>query len=193
MSRLRALQLLDMKRILPKPIQQSEYKEPERRKSNRTPAKRRREEPHKSESLDLESTTCANDFLLNFRKAIVMALEDRTTFGKDCSLWEAILLEWACWTGEMCNHQALAAHKDGNRSHPMETLTLFGRKRVEDPTDDACRIVREYKDGMLALPYQHAVLYLEAAVDVWHVGLKNTIHVPDRTRDTDNWTKVHGP
>ena len=109
-----------------------------------------------------------------------------TKFGSDRTLWKAILLEWACCTGEMCNHEALAAHKDGNRSHPVETLTLFGRKKVEDPMDDGCHIVREYKDGVLALPYQHAVLYFKAAADVWQVGLKKTVRVPERTRDQEN-------
>ena len=43
---------------------------------------------------------------------------------------QAKLLSWACSTGEMRNHQAVKAHYDGNKSHSVETYTLFGRLSV---------------------------------------------------------------
>ena len=42
---------------------------------------------------------------------------------------ESKLLSWACSTGEMCNHQAVKTHFDGN-SHRVETMSLFGRLPV---------------------------------------------------------------
>lgn len=39
------------------------------------------------------------------------------TLDPSINLWEMILLEYACETGEIHNHQALAAHCDGNISH----------------------------------------------------------------------------
>ena len=40
---------------------------------------------------------------------------------------ECVLLEYACNTGEMRNHQPLFAHTDGNPSHPLESLMIFGK------------------------------------------------------------------
>ena len=43
---------------------------------------------------------------------------------------ESKILSWACSTGEMRNHMSVRAHCNGNKCHPVETMTLFGRVAV---------------------------------------------------------------
>ena len=43
---------------------------------------------------------------------------------------ESKLLSWACSTGEMRNHESVKTHFDGNKSHPVETMSLFGRVSI---------------------------------------------------------------
>ncbi|KAL3936038.1 MAG: hypothetical protein SGARI_002726 [Bacillariaceae sp.] len=44
----------------------------------------------------------------------------------DCTMFEAILLEWACMTGEMWNLQDLRCHLDRNNAHVLETMLTMG-------------------------------------------------------------------
>ena len=43
------------------------------------------------------------------------------------SIFDALLITWACNTGAMNNYCAIAAHTDGNKSHEVETLSMFTR------------------------------------------------------------------
>ena len=108
------------------------------------------------------------------------------------STWEALLLEWASGTGEMKNYEALGAHVDKNKAHPLESYTVFGRvgnssKRTTEET------IRNMRPGLLALPHQGIYLKTQCGVDVWHLQLRHTVHIADDSRDQDNWSWVHGP
>ena len=48
-------------------------------------------------------------------------------------------------------------------------------------------------NGMLSLPQLGIALAMVPGRDVLHLQLGETIHVPDSTRDTKNWSWVHGP
>ena len=63
---------------------------------------------------------------------------------------ESKLLSWACSTGEMRNHMTVCAHYDGNKSHPVESINLFGRvaTNVEQTLDS----IRRLEAGYLILP-----------------------------------------
>ena len=107
--------------------------------------------------------------------------------------FEMVLLEWCCSTGEMRNHQALSVHTDANRSHPLETMQVFGRL---DPTKShlgKTRQVQEFHDAMLCVLWQMIGLQIRCGRDVWHLSFRNTHHLPDRTRDRFNFSWVHGP
>ena len=43
------------------------------------------------------------------------------------SLWDIFLLEYACRTGEMQNHEPMATHVDGNTSHFLESYFAIGK------------------------------------------------------------------
>jgi hypothetical protein len=106
--------------------------------------------------------------------------------------YEIVLLEYACGTGEMRNHQALAAHVDKNRSHPVESMVLFGKVPREERKSD-CEIVDDMQDGILYLPHEHLALKMRCGFDILHCSFKSTYHVADSTRGLSNWSYVHGP
>ena len=108
------------------------------------------------------------------------------------TLFDMVLLNWSCCTGEMRNHMAIAAHEDGNKSHYMETEMVFPKIPCNDMRTSSS-IVRESKPGLLAFPFQGFAIELRCGKDVAHMQLKNTMHLPDNTRDMSNWSWVHGP
>ena len=94
---------------------------------------------------------------------------------------EIILLEWMLDTGEMRNHEATACHRDGNSSHPHEILSVFQRT-------NCCR-----RDGLIYFPICNFCIRVGCNRDTMVCSLKKTLHVADMTRNTHNWSKVHGP
>ena len=105
---------------------------------------------------------------------------------------ESKLLSWACTTGEMRNHQAVKSHYDGNKSHPVETMSLFGRLPV-NMTTLTKEYVKNMEDGYLLLPVEGITLRLKCGYDLIHCSLKGTLHLADNSRNTCNWSRVHGP
>jgi hypothetical protein len=110
------------------------------------------------------------------------------------SVFDMLLLEYACGTGEMRNHQALATHPDENKSHHQETMNLIGRVEESDTRthDEIAKKMREERAGSLVLPHKGMCAHLEPGCPV-HLQLASTMHAPDRSRDSLNWTRVHGP
>ena len=112
-------------------------------------------------------------------------------FNRGHSFFHAVLLSWASTTGEMRNHQAIAAHKDGNKSHPIETYSIFGRVH---PSVDYHKTIEELiKPAYLATPIHGKVAKIVCGEHVVNCSLKETYHVPDYGRNIYNWSKVHGP
>jgi hypothetical protein len=149
--------------------------------------------PTPSAQQEDEEVTGHQDFLVNFRKALDAAFAgfndtSGTYHFNDCSLWEAILLEWACSTVETRNYEALAAHTDGNVGHPMETLAIHSMV-VNTANPDYPGMVGEMTNGMLFLPYHHAAIEMECGQDVLHCRLQRTVHVPDASRGVANFTR----
>ena len=133
--------------------------------------------------------TSAFSFLCDNEKRIKM---EKSFIQTGSSRLEAKLLAWACSTGEMRNHQAVHAHYDGNSSHPVETYTLFGRLSV-NLRNMSIRILHELEEGYLILPLDGITLKIKCGFDIMHCSLKHTLHLADNTRNSCNWSKVHGP
>lgn len=106
--------------------------------------------------------------------------------------FECVLLEYACGTGEMRNHQALFAHTDTNRSHPVESMMVFG-KVPEGDKRESTTIVDHMTNGMLIQPYERIVWDLRCGRDVLHCRFSATYHLSDLSRGSSNWSYVHGP
>ena len=87
---------------------------------------------------------------------------------------ESKLLSWACTTGEMRNHQAVKAHFDGNKSHPVETMSLFGRTPVNSK-QLAVDHVKSMECGYLLLPLEGVTIKIQCGYDLLHCSLKSTI------------------
>ena len=109
------------------------------------------------------------------------------------SLFDCLLLEWCCSTGEMRNHEALSVHKDANKSHSVETMMAFGRIDPKKSHFGKSLQVRFFRDAVLCALWQMVALRIKCGRDIWHVSLSNTYHLPDRSRDKHNVTWVHGP
>lgn len=91
------------------------------------------------------------------------------------------LIMWMCTSGEMRNHEAVACHVDGNNRHTYEIYSLFHRFGMER------------KDGFLYLPLHNVVLRIECDNHIMVCNFKSTPHVADESRNTNNFSKVHGP
>jgi hypothetical protein len=112
---------------------------------------------------------------------------DPTLTDLDC-----ILLQYACRVGEMRNHIALAAHKDGNRCHAVKTMMLFG-KIPGNAKGGVTKLAESLESGRLYLPFEMMALELRCGIDVLHCSFVNTYHVPDAMRGMNNFSFVHGP
>jgi hypothetical protein len=87
----------------------------------------------------------ANELFGSFANAVRRVQKDPMAWmSADACLtdFECVLLKYACGTGEMRNHQALHAHTDRNRSHPVESMMFFG-KVPEDNKQQSTTIVQE--------------------------------------------------
>ena len=107
--------------------------------------------------------------------------------------FECVLLEWCCWTGEMRNHQALVAHMDANKSHPLETMQVYGRLDPSLAHLGKTKQVTFFRDAVLCVLWQMIGLRTRCGRDVWHLSFGGTHHLPDRSRDHSNFSWVHGP
>jgi hypothetical protein len=109
------------------------------------------------------------------------------------SFFDVVLLEYACGTGEMRNHQALSTHIDSNKSHPLESYTLWGKVPMINYGDCTSRLVGGMVPGKLSLPNIGVALVSRCGRDAWHLVLNDTMHAADPSRDQYNWSWVHGP
>jgi hypothetical protein len=137
----------------------------------------------------------ANELFGSFANAVRRVQKDPMAWmSADACLtdFECVLLEYACGTGEMRNHQALHAHTDTNRSHPVESMMLFG-KVPQDNKQQSTTIVQEMTNGRLIQPYERLVWELKCGYDVLHSRFSVTYHLSDSTRGVRNWSYVHGP
>ena len=110
---------------------------------------------------------------------------------KGHSRFESMLLVWSASTGEMRNHQSLAAHVDGNKSHCMETLSLFPRWKINSDSENDSEI--DLIDGSVLFPLDGTIINYLCGKQLLHCSLSNTLHLSDSTRDKFNWSRVHGP
>ena len=110
---------------------------------------------------------------------------------KGHSKFEAMLLVWSSSTGEMRNHQSLAAHVDGNKSHCIETLSLFSRLKKDYKIEEDEEI--DLVDACLLFPLDGAIVKYLCGKQLLHCSLSNTLHLSDSTRNKLKWPCVHGP
>ncbi|KAL3902969.1 MAG: hypothetical protein SGILL_010627 [Bacillariaceae sp.] len=117
-----------------------------------------------------------------------------STYHPECTVFEAILLEWKCQSGETSNYQDLLAHTDGNKAHKVESMVPMGRTEEEDYSKEAGEVVESWQPtpAVLALVPLQCALSLRPGKDIVHIQLADTLHVPDKSRSTSNYTIVWG-
>jgi hypothetical protein len=139
----------------------------------------------------------AKELFRSFAAAVKRVQQDKTDSewkSADACLtdFDCVLLEYACGTGEMRNHQALHAHTDSNKSHPVESMMLFGKVTGQD-NRQSTTIVNDMTNGRLIQPYERLVWELKCGYDVLHSRFSVTYHLSDHSRGISNWSYVHGP
>ena len=107
------------------------------------------------------------------------------------SKYESMLLVWSSTTGEMRNHQSLAAHVDGNKSHCMESLSLFPRLTKQLRKEQEVEF--DMVDGFVLCPLDGTIIKYLCGKQLLHCSLSNTLHLSDSSRNRLNWSRVHGP
>jgi hypothetical protein len=145
--------------------------------------------------LVMKNMGSANELFKSFGTAVDRIKNGGKKWKSEDSLltdFECVLLEYACGTGEMRNHQALHAHTDRNRSHPVESMMIFGKVAEED-TRQSTTIVKEMTSGRLIQPYERLVWDIKCGYDVLHSRFSVTYHLSDQSRGVSNWSYVHGP
>ena len=91
----------------------------------------------------------------------------------------------------MHNHEALCAHKDSNKSHPVETITIY--PRLPDFNDILRDRSYNLVPGYLTFPLYGFNLEVKCGSEALHCSLRDTVHIPDHSRSISNWSKVQGP
>ena len=97
---------------------------------------------------------------------------------------EDALVRWMTSTGEMRNHQQLPCHTDSNKSnkeHPIELYSIHNR------------VDSQQGHGFLYFPLQNFCLRVASDKNVVVCNLSHSPHAPDKSRNTDTWSRVHGP
>ena len=131
------------------------------------------------------------DHISKMRKVLDEDKKKIDEFHKDHSHFDAFLLAWGVSSGAMHNHEALCAHTDANKSHPVETLTLYPKMPDSDAVYRTSR--SDLTSGYLSFPLYGFNIELECGFSVIHSSLQKTVHLPDHSRSMSNWSKVHGP
>ena len=60
-------------------------------------------------------------------------------------------------------------------------------------TDAASNSVTRMVPGKLILLFEGVGIQMACGHDIIHCNLRRTLHLADETRDSVNWTRVHGP
>jgi len=93
---------------------------------------------------------------------------------------EDCLIQWMCKTGEHRYHQALACHPDRHHENqPFEIYSLLQRCRQKK----TC--------GLLYLPLDNLCAKIRANDEMMVCKFTSTPHVPDHSRNTLNFSRVH--
>ena len=103
------------------------------------------------------------------------------------SVLASSFLVLASTTGAMNNHFATTVHKDGNTSHPVETLGYYARV-----PEDAMEIL-DPAFAYLFFPDARLTVSVTPCSHIINCSLTNIRHVADFSRNMTNWCCAYGP
>jgi len=148
-------------------------------------------------AVDLFGLESTHATWMSFKGAVNAALGSPYTDEQDTwtniqppiPLWHRVLLEFACCGCNVRNHQAVAAHIDGNPNHFLEGMMLFPvvAANCEAPSS---RLVNNSTPGILCLPLMGVAFEISCGRDGLQLQLANTIHIADSSRGSNNVSTV---
>ena len=105
------------------------------------------------------------------------------------SYFQSLMLTWGVSGDESRNHEQLKAHVDGNKNNQIETLSLFPRiAENKEVTKDI--FDNEMYSGLIYFPMHGFSVYFGCGKDIINCSLKQTVHIPDKSRNYVNFSKV---
>ena len=142
--------------------------------------------------LYLKKRNVDEDGLLSDLRAIVLSPTSHmhAFYRMGYSYFQSLLLTWGIEGEESRNHQQLKAHVDGNKKNAIETLSLFPRiaesKVVSDDSFD-----NKFYSGLIYFPTHGFSISIGCGTDIINCSLRETVHIPDGSRNYKNWSKVN--
>ena len=103
------------------------------------------------------------------------------------------MARWSGTTGVIYNLQAIAAHKDGNTSHEVETLTYLPRQWNVSSFNTCDGASSKWRNGYLFIPELALYVKMKTGTETMHCNLNRYYHVPDDSGNCYNFSEVHGP
>lgn len=113
---------------------------------------------------------------------------------KILSMWDIVLLEHDCMSGESRNHQPVGYHTDGNELDWCETYTTFPKVGPAETSlgGTSSQIVQHCTPADLPLVHQGFAARSRPGIDIFHLCLDNTYHAAGKERGRKNYSKVKG-
>ena len=125
-------------------------------------------------------------------KRIKEVVEQSKKQSKEQLCFDEVMARWSGTTGVIYNMEAIAAHKDGNTSHEVETLTYLPRQWSVS-SFNGCDASSKCRHGYLFVPELALHLKMKTGIETMHCNLSRYYHVPDDSRNNCNFSEVHGP
>ena len=131
-----------------------------------------------------------NGLLSDLRVIVNSPNEYFDTFKKmGYSYFQSLMLTWGVSGDECRNHEQLKAHVDGNKNNQIETLSLFPRI-AENKVVTKDIFDNEMYSGLIYFPMHGFAVYFGCGKDIINCSLKQTVHIPDESRNYVNFSKV---
>lgn len=110
------------------------------------------------------------------------------------SLWDVVLLELDCMSGESRLHQPSVYHTDGNDLDWCETYDTFPKIGMTDLSGGAnsTNTIMNCPPANLVLVHQGFSARTRPGIDVLNINLDNTYHAAGNERGRSNYSKVKG-
>ena len=126
-----------------------------------------------------------------FVSSNVDVVEKWRKFDKHLSLWDAVLLEHDCSSGESRLHQPCRYHEDGNDGHWLETYVAMPKVCVNQHGAGYSReVVQDALPADVSLVHQGFAVRTQPGLELLHLNLSETHHAADGRRGRDNYTRV---
>ena len=140
----------------------------------------------------------ANNTFASLEEAIYIASLEKVhnkwqRVDHELTVWDIVLLELDCMTGESRLHQPCRYHEDGNNADWLETYVTMPKISVTQHGAGYSReTVTNAAPADISLVHQGFLARTRPGRDILHLNLSDTHHAADTRRGRSNYAKVKG-